>query len=191
MCLSSDNPGYVLAIDTNLEAPVNIIDRGDGNDQFGQAVDLSPTDDSLALIGAPEGTHDGANAPMPGVAWRCTGILDVDLATCEDFWPREASNTVSHDDTHALGASVEIWNGSMTVGDPQAGLDGENVGAVFAWDDGEQVDTIRQEGDTAESSEAGDDFGSGLAYNGDAIWVGSPGEDLDGVTDKGILHIWN
>lgn len=184
---NSKDKGYALAFDVTTGTLVSVIDPAGstGSSQFGQAVDLSGTKETTALIGAPAWQHDPDDTFHQGRAWRCTGIDSTDLACSEVVADQVGGNDVN--EPGAYGASVEIWDGSMAIGSPadRNGKPAKQSGAIFIYEDGQQVQERTQPDDWENEDE--DTFGAGVAWNGYALWGGNPAEDGGG----GVGFFWN
>lgn len=171
----ANDPGYAIVIDAITGTVVSVLDKGDGDDQFGQAVDLSSTNDGLAAVGAPASGEIGRDV---GIAWRCSGI-DTTSVSCEDRRPEE--EYALDWAPFAFGVSVKIWDGSMAVGAPESKHDGDPSGRIYVYEEGVIVGNK-----TAEEKE-GSALGASVAWNGDALWGGAPGFD----DDVGKSYFWN
>lgn len=171
----TDDDGYAAVIDSTLGSVVTVLDPDTGGHQFGQSVDLSATEETLAMVGAPTG-------------WRAYRCADIDTtATCTEYTAEEYDDGIrDENDPVAFGAVVEVWDGSSAISAPKAEVAGTERGKVFIFEDGIQATNKTNPSDTP----VGADFGRGMAWNGYGLWAGDTNEYTDGE-QTGKTWFWD
>jgi len=146
-------------------------DDGEINDEFG--VSLSLSGDTL-LIGAAGDEMDRGAAYVfarSGTAWSQGQKLTPGGLTIND----------------RCGASVALSGDTILLGAPDAIGGGPGSAFVFRFDGASWVEHQKL---TANNAQVGDQFGSAVALEGDAAFIGAWGDDHSGMTNAGSTFLF-
>ncbi|MBK8286705.1 MAG: FG-GAP repeat protein [Ahniella sp.] len=134
-------------------------------DEFGYSV---AADANLLLAGAP-GENDQAGAAY---VFRCENQGCLQEA-------RLSNLTVTSG--HAFGAEVALFGADLFVAAPR-----QNAGAVFAYQRPAAGVVTAHSVLMAKDGAAGDEFGATMAFDGNTLVIGAPGDD----NDRGSVHVY-
>ncbi|MFO0874172.1 MAG: dockerin type I domain-containing protein [Phycisphaerales bacterium] len=146
------------------------------DDRFGQALSLRG---DMLLVGASKA--NGA-APTSGAAY----VFRLDM----DQWVQE-SKLVADDGQplDAFGRDVDLDGDVAVIGADQNDSLGANAGAAYVFERSSRV-WSRQQKLTAPDGEAGDQFGWSVQVDDGTIAVSAPSDDIDGITDRGSVRLF-
>ncbi len=88
----------------------------------------------------------------------------------------------------AFGTSVDVWGDIIVVGAP--GWDSRGAVYAFHRNQGGADNWGQQKRVDLASVSAGDDFGASVAIRDDILAVGSPGDNIPGLTDVGTVYVF-
>lgn len=88
----------------------------------------------------------------------------------------------------SFGASVDVWGDTIVVGAP--GWDGRGAVYVFQRNQGGADNWGQRKRVDLAAVAAGDEFGASVSIRDDILAVGSPGDNIPGLTDVGTVYVF-
>lgn len=88
----------------------------------------------------------------------------------------------------AFGTSVDVWGDTIVVGAP--GWDSRGAVYVFQRNQGGADNWGQRKRVDLAAVTAGDEFGASVAIRDDILAVGSPGDNIPGLTDVGTVYVF-
>lgn len=161
---------------------------GDADDSFGTSVGVA---DDTALVGAP-GDEDPTGSGSPSARAGSAYVFQRENGTCRQQAKLVATDRDSED---AFAASVAIVGNNALIGapfdeDPNGRFDpGRGAGSAYVFersnDTWGQVDKLADDDGTS-----GDAFGGTVAYDGDSVLIGAPGNEEPNGQHAGSAYIF-
>ncbi|HLM60738.1 MAG TPA: FG-GAP-like repeat-containing protein, partial [Pyrinomonadaceae bacterium] len=165
---SARGAAYVFNVVTNAQPKLS--GESLGSSQYGQAVAISG---DTAAVGGSLGVYIFVRN---GENWTLT---------------QQIPSSVNGTTTLAPGSSIAISGDTMVVGAGGSRINGNTgQGAVLIYTRNNNSTWVLQQQLTASDGGAMDQFGTKIAFSGDTIVVGAPGDAVGGMTQRGAAYVF-